>query len=167
MFFDRAGLPAATYDALRSHLPGGRPRVLAWGEHADGAVVGLPQLLAIQTGTSWRTIAWDEIVTGGWDRERSALRWSTGATTESLVLTSPRRIPELFQERVQASIVMTRFVEIDGTDGVNVSARRNPGVPSAVLRWQATPSGNTTMADPAVQAEVERVLAELRAEWGA
>ena len=74
----------------------------------------------------------------------------------------PGRLPELFQERVQASTVVQSVV--DGTRGqVQIVGRRSLGEESA-LHWYAVPSGGADLEDPAtrdaVVAETDRLAAE-------
>lgn len=165
LWFDRAGLDADLYDSLKEAVGVRRPRVLAWASLADGVVVGLPDRLAVRRGDAWQLVGWDEILTGGWDPVTNRLEWSTGRRTDHVELSEPGRLPELFQERVQASIVITHHGEISGGRTVAVSARRNPGDPRSALRWIVSPGDGVRPEDPADEAEITAVVAEAKAEW--
>lgn len=165
LWFDRAGLDAADYEALRREVGARRPRVLAWAKVEDGVAAGLPDRLAVRRGDAWTHVAWDDVVSGGWDDQASRLDWVTGDGADGVALAEPGRLPELFRERVQASILLQQHLEIAGTGGVTVTARRNPADPRAEVRWVVLPRRGARLDDPRVAAVVEPEVARLRAEW--
>lgn len=173
LWFDRAGLDATDYADLAAHLQTRRPRVLAWApvaDDSDGLAVGLRAQLAVRRSGAWTLIRWAQIASGGWEPDTSSLRWhvyTTGEETkaDSVKLAEPGRLPELFRERVNASLVYVVHVDIADTDGVTISARRNPADRERELTWHVTPGERTDLADPRVAQAVERALAEAKADY--
>jgi hypothetical protein len=106
-------------------------RILAWGRMPDGYCIGSPALLSYGSDDGWQQVGWHEIQRGGWNAERGELSWTEVAQPgqiarrRTIPLTEPGRLPELFRERVAATIAVERFVPIAGEHGVIVTARRD------------------------------------------
>ncbi|OYN93469.1 hypothetical protein [Enemella evansiae] len=98
----------------------------------------LPDALAVQRGDGWDFVGWHEIDRGGWNSQNSELRWElVDGRRGSVLLDNPGRVPEVFAERVAASIVVQQHLDIEGTrEGAVVSARRDLGDRSAPLLWR-------------------------------
>lgn len=154
-----------TLESLERHL-GQRPRVLAWGRSTDGIAVGLPDRLAYNGPDRWLDQLWHRVARGAWDRSTSTLRWSSveGAGQE-LTLTQPGKLPELFNERVSASIVLQRLVDLPTRGSAQITLRRDLGDPHAALMWSVLPQGRARLDEPGAQAVVAAELARLRAEY--
>ncbi|MGL5406335.1 MAG: hypothetical protein ACRDAX_06055 [Propionibacteriaceae bacterium] len=165
LWFDRAGLDQDIYDSLKAEGMHGRPRVLAWAQTLDGVVVGLPDRLSIRRGELWEHLRWDEVINGGWDNQQGVLRWTTADGAGSISLEEPGRVPELFRERVQASIMVNQQVDIEGSDGITVTARRNPSDTRSELSWLALPLGTTDLNDPKIRALADEAVASIRSDW--
>lgn len=162
------GLPAEVYASWAASVPEqpGRPRILAWARSVDGYVVG--SLAALSTGgvEGWSHVGWHQIEHGGWNAETHRLTWAEyGGRRGSVELAEPARIPELFRERVAASIVVERFVPVRGERGFVVNGRRNLADSGAPIEWHATLGRGLTWSIPGVEEAAERAVAELRAEW--
>lgn len=161
--FDRAGLPAADFRSLTEAV-GRRVRVLAWARGADGPVVGLADRLAVRGPQAWRFIGWHEVASGGWDTETGQLRWRlTDGVRDAVVLDGPGSLPELFRERVEASIVVQERLELARGRAAMIVARRRLDDGRAPLQWTVTQHGGSFDSAQADQADAE--LARLRAEY--
>ena len=161
--FDRAGLPAADFRSLTEAV-GRRVRVLAWARGADGPVVGLADRLAVRGPDAWRFIGWHEVASGGWDAETGRLRWRLiDGVRDDLVLAGPGSLPELFRERVEASIVVQERLELARGRAAMIVARRRLDDGRAPLQWTVTRHGGSFDSAQAGQADAE--LARLRAEY--
>lgn len=167
LWFDRAGLDNDAYESLGREVGHARPRVLAWATTSDGVVVGLPDRLAVRSGEDWTQVPWSDVVSGGWDNQASALTWRLlDGTTGRAQIEEPGRLPELFRERVTASIVVSEHVDIPGTArGVTVTARRNPSAPRSPLSWVAVPARGTDLSAPGVQAAADAAVARVKADY--
>ena len=161
--FDRAGLPAADFASLTDAV-GSRVRVLAWARGADGPVVGLADRLAWRTTDGWRFIGWHEIAAGGWDAETGQLRWRlTDGASDGVTLADPGSLPDLFRERVDASIVVQEKVDLHQGRTATIVARRRLDGGASPLLWTVIRRGGSFDADQSDRAE--RELARLRSEY--
>lgn len=171
------GLPRAAYDSWVDSLRGQKPpagraraaRVLAWaaggrdGEEVYG--VGSPAALSVGSAAGWRHVGWHQIEHGGWNGELRQLSWvQLDGRRGTVPLAEPGRLPELFRERVEASIVVKRFLPLSGERGAVLSARRDLGGPGAI-RWHANLTRGLSWQTPGVREAVEEALTEARAEY--
>jgi hypothetical protein len=143
-------------------------RVLSWADTAVGDVV-----LATQRGLWWpegdggRRIAWEHIDKAVW--RDGVLTIIEADVIDDLLLverppvsvrlTSPRDLPPTVRKRVEANIVRTELVAVDG-GAVRFVARRRPGRDG--LAWWARLEPGTPDTEP-VRAAVRARLAILRA----
>ena len=187
--FRARGLPPEVYASWSASVAGrdGAPvRILAWARGQDAFVVGSPAVLSISDGggagagdaaaggdgvadgevAGWRHVGWHEIEHGGWNAESRSLSWTLyGGRRGRVELEEPARLPELFRERVAASIAVERFVPIRGERGVIVTARRDLGGGGTLL-WHSTLTRGLSLGSDGVADEIARAEAELRSEYG-
>ncbi len=148
---------------MRAELPlqAGERVIATARDGAGGWVVATDQALLAQD----RRTPWTDVVHAQWYDEDQLLTMDLAPGAGSavrLVLAEPARVPETVHERVMASIVLSRRVPM-AVGGARVVARR---AGSEETLWQVVPDAGTDLADPAVRARVDAVLAELRAELG-
>ena len=131
--------PARTdLSELSDHL-GTKAAPLAFGLGEDTLAVGLRHALAVRRGRDWVVMPYHELARGGWDPASSTLWWQpVDGQRDEVVLSDPGRVPELFRERMTASVVADAVVAA-GADSVRVVARRDLADPSSELMWSATP----------------------------
>jgi hypothetical protein len=162
------GLPKEAYAAWRASLQEttGRPvRILAWANGPDGFVVGSPAALSWGAADAWSHLGWHEIERGGWNAETATLSWTLhGGRRGSVRLDQPGRLPELFRERIAATITLERFVPVAGDRGIIVTARRDLAGDGTVS-WHSTLTRGLTWRTEGVQAAADRAMAELRSEY--
>jgi hypothetical protein len=185
--FGTRGLPPEVHASWRRSLSdrqGVPARILAWARSQDGFAVGSPSVLSVGggDGTSgavpgaspdggvqprdWRHIGWHEIEHGGWNAESRSLSWTLyGGRRGRVELAEPARLPELFRERVAASIAVERFVPLRGERGVTVTARRDLGA-AGTLSWHSTLTRGLTGNEPGVADEIAAAEADLQSEYG-
>ncbi len=169
------GLPQPAYERWRETLdavPGRPARILAWARTPTGFCIGSPAVLSLGDDSVFSHVGWHEIERGGWNAETRRLSWTRypgedGRSRRGFAeLAEPARLPELFRERVAASIVFERFVPLVSTDGgITVSGRRDLAGAGDRISWHVTPVRGTDWRDEAVRAEAERVLARMRMEY--
>jgi hypothetical protein len=164
------GLPAAAYASWIESLPPGPTRILAWARTGDGFCIGSPSRLSLSEGDQWRHVGWHEIERGGWDAESGVLTWTELAAPGekgvpgSVALTEPGRLPELFRERVSATIAVEKFVALTGSRGVVITARRDLGADGGIS-WHSALTRGLTWETEGVRGAVDRAMAELRLEY--
>lgn len=79
-----------------------------------------------------------------------------------VVLTDPGALPTVVYERVTSSVVVSERVDLRGELGARIVARRvGDG-----LRWTVTFDAGLDPKDPALRAEADAALAELRSTLG-
>ncbi len=163
--FRRGGLTKSVFASLDASVGGGA-KVLAWAPTADGHAVGLADRLAISDAGDWRFVEWHEIETGGWNREAAALRWvKTDGSEGGVTLVDPGGLPELFMERVEATIVVRLPYESLGGRQVTITARRGLGADQQIVWGWSAPDRSRLSA--AVVSDVEAEVARVRAEYEA
>ena len=172
-FSPARGLPRPAYDAWLTSLraePGRPARILAWapvvplaGE--DQFCIGSPSVLSAGGASGWGHVGWHVIEHGGWKAELHQLSWVLLDGHRGAVQTEdPGRLPELFRERVEATIVVKRYVALSGDRGVLVSARRDLGAGGAIT-WHTRLTRGLSLTTPGVADAVETALAQTRAEY--
>ncbi len=116
-------------------------------------------------------LPWSCVVRAAWERADDILVVETvagepgvAAATWRLPLDTPAEVPMVVRERVMDSIVVTQRVQLTGTAGVRVVARRIPG--SAELAWQLVLDEGLDPADPQLQAAAQAALNSVRADTG-
>ena len=163
------GLPTAIHDSwqesLRAH-PERQARVLAWAWTEDGVCIGSRSLLSHGNESGWHHVGWHQIERGEWNADTRKLSWTSYDGDPRFVqLTEPGRMPELFRERISASIVAERFVPITGQRGITVSGRRDLADAGAAITWHRTLSRGISWQSEGVQEAADAALAELREEY--
>ncbi len=162
------GIPQPVYDSWASSLraqPGRQVRVLAWAKTPEGFAVGSPSALSIGED-SWDHLGWHEIERGGWDGETGRLTWTRyGGEMGSVEITEPGRLPEVFRERVSASIVLEKFVPIVNNRGVVISGRRNLADGELEITWNSALGRGLSYQTEGVRSAVDEALAQVRTEY--
>ena len=169
------GLPRPVYDSWLASLQGegspgeGRPaRVLAWAADGDSEpsyAIGAPATLSDGSVSGWRHVGWHQIEHGGWNAELRQLSWvQLDGRRGTVPLAEPGRLPELFRERVEATIVVKRVLPLAGDRGAVISARRDLGG-AGTMTWHTSLTRGLSWRTPGVQEAVDKALAEARAEY--
>lgn len=159
--------PSSAVTGGLAEAVGHNPRVLGWGSGPRVAVVAMPDSFAWRVGDEpWQVVAWEKVRTGGWKQESSQMWWRlVDGSSESLVLDAENTFPEVFRERVQASIALQKRLELSNGGVVLIAARRSPASIQPELTWDVFPLAGAHVEDPAMQAEVDAAVAELRADY--
>ncbi len=167
------GLPAATHAswvASTTDLQGRSARILAWARMPDGYCIGSLALLSYGGEHGWQHLGWHQIQRGGWNAERGELSWTEVAEPDEIArrqtipLSEPGRLPELFRERVAATIAVERFVPIAGERGVIVTARRDLGRDGSIS-WHSSLTRGLTWQTEGVLDTAVRAVEERRTEY--
>ena len=167
------GLPRAIYDSWRSSLatqPGRPARILAWATTSTGFCIASPASLSYGDEQGWKHVGWHEIERGAWNAELRTLTWALHTAPGkpsprgSLELVEPGRLPELFRERIVATIAIEKFVPLMGERGVTISARRDLGGTGAVV-WHSTLTRGLSWQTAGVRAAVDQAMEQVRTEY--
>ncbi|HSU35993.1 MAG TPA: hypothetical protein VLJ88_10060, partial [Propionibacteriaceae bacterium] len=115
--------------------------------------------------SDWTHLGWHEIEHGTWNSETAVLSWTRhGGGRGSVQLTQPGRMPELFRERIAATIALERFVPLAGERGVTITARRNLD-DAGSISWHSTLTRGLTWQTEGVREAVDEAMARLRGEY--
>ena len=146
-------------------------RTLASASGSEESVVALREAVAVrQPDSQWRVLQWPEVRSGAWDGETNRLTITTlDGNTLALHVNDPGRLPAVFFERVQATILVEERVRVPGGEVV-VSGRRQPagvvtGSEEAAVVWHAMAIGPVDLNDPAVSRLVVAATERLRADY--
>ena len=167
----RSRVPA---DVLaRAELAG--ERVLAHAVAADGAwLLGTREALVVVPALDERGIRleWQAIQTADWDRDGDRLRVAeVGTFGESrpvhvFTVPEPGLLLQLIRERVTASVLLQRRVQVQGKRGLMVVARRAP-TGRGEITWAFEFDEGIDPDDPAVREAAEGGLRSAQEELGA
>lgn len=159
--------------------------LLGWEPTADGGLC-LASIGLLSTGlgsaagssaTDWRHIGWHQIERGGYDKDTARLHWqlyADGSQAESgeVRLQEPGRLPEIFRDRVAASIAVEHFIALEGArkvkdvePGVIVSGRRDLSRPDAPIAWRASLPRGLDWDIPGLPELAETSIIRLRSEY--
>lgn len=148
-------------------------RALAHASTADGRwLVGTRDRLHIVGPRERSTsLAWEDVQRADWDKEAGTLRlervveYGEPVDAEEFALTDPRALLTLLRERVTASIVLQRRVEVEGRRGFSVIGRRPPAGTGEV-RWAFEFDPGVDPADETVWAAAQAGLRDARESLG-
>jgi hypothetical protein len=140
-------------------------RLLAWTDTSLGPVGGSRDALYLPTAR----LPWEQVETASWDRDTGELvvrevgTWGAPGAVHRMSVDEPGRLLQLVRERVTASVVLTRYVEVGAGRGLRVVARRAASGDRSPT-WSCDLDEGLDPADPAVQEAARHRLAAARAE---
>lgn len=168
------GLPKTVYESWKASLAaeGNRSlRILAWAETTTGFCIASLSTMSYGAELVWEHLGWHEIERGEWNAELNKLSWvryaaapGEAAARGVLELTEPGRLPELFRERISATIAVERFVPLAGERGVVIAARRDLGGSGAVV-WHGTLTRGLSWQTDGVRAAVDQAMEQVKTEY--
>lgn len=140
------------------------PLVIAVGD--DATVALMREYMAVRYGTGWVAMRWVDILRGGWNEERDQLYWTLNDGSQgAITLAAPGQVPAVFAERVRASIVIQRYVDLpDDAGAARVVGRRQPGTDDPIS-WQVEPIAGIDLSDPLVQKFIIEFTNQLKREF--
>ena len=169
IFTRRAGAPA---DVLtRARLARGE-KVLAHAAADDGTwLLGTRDALVVVEPADTIRLAWETVESADWDRDTGRLRvaevgeFGQPRPVHRFTLTDPQRLLQLVRERVTASVLLQRRVEVRGRRGLTVIARRPPRGRGEIT-WAYELDPGLDPADPEVARAAEEGLRAARLDVG-
>lgn len=164
--------PAPADVVARAGLPRGE-KVLAAARSEDGtwALGTRDALVLLPAGDAGPTrIAWEDVQAADWSRDDDRLRvsevgeYGRPRPVHEVVLTDPGLLLQLVRERVTASVVLQRRVEVADGRGLTVVGRRPPR--GGDVAWAYDLDDGLDPDDPAVRSAAEAGLRSAAEELG-
>ncbi len=147
-------------------------RVLALAQDTSARwLVGTDRSLHLQEVDGWIVLPWQRIDHASWDADTVTLTvhavadFGRGQPQHQRTVQVPGLLLDLLHDRVNASVLLTRHVPLEGSRGLSVVARRPP-VGDGDIEWSCLLDETLDPTDPRVVAAVEHGLASARAELG-
>lgn len=111
-------------------------------------------------------IEWHQILKASWSEPILEIAISEGGKTKPvrIRLDAAGSVPQLVNERVTASIIMQKHVELVGKNGASLVARRVPN--SDDVAWEVVFDAGLDASDPQLREEVDQHLGWLRESVG-
>ena len=156
---------------VRSAVPG---RVLAATEAVGGSWLAGTRdaLYAVSAaGAVELSVPWERVQRADWDVDTSTFRveqvedYGLPVRSATFELDEPGLLLQLVRERVSASVLLHRRVELQRRRGLSVIARRAPSGQGEVT-WAYEFDLGVDPADPSVMAAAERALGEAQESLG-
>jgi hypothetical protein len=150
-----------------------RGKVLAAAEAEDGTWL-------VATRDVWSPVApdgatdvipWERVHRADWDQDSATLRvervedFGAPVSPQSWTVPEPGPLVDVLRERVTASVVMQRRVDLEKRRGFSIIARRPPSRPGEVT-WAYELDAGVDPDDPAVAAAAEAALREAQESLG-
>jgi hypothetical protein len=138
------------------------------GERVLTFAAGTPSGYAVATNLALylvdgARIPYEEIDKASWDEDGVRII-TTDGTSHSMAVSEPRLVPETLRERVNATIVVNKHVDLPGRGGVRLVLRRRPG--GEMLGWTMVFDDGLDPEDPGVRAQAEQALEGVRRSMG-
>ena len=172
-FFDRTA-PAPDDVVDRAGLTRGE-KVLAAARSVDGTwLLGTRDALVLvrdASGADVTRVAWEHVQAADWSRDDERLRvsevgdYGRPRPVHELVIEDPGPFLPMVRERVTASVVLQRRVEVRDGLGLMVVARRAPGG-GGEIAWAYDLDAGLDPDDPEVRAAAEAGLRRAAEELG-
>jgi len=146
-------------------------RLLSWAR-GPAAIDGSPSLVvatdrALYTFGGSEPIPWERVMRAAWDdpiQEVVTADGRGGVDVIRLTLDDAGSMPQVIFERVMATIVMQRHVELVEKAGATLVARRVRD--SDEIRWEVVFDAGLDPSDPVLRAGADEELAALRSSVG-
>jgi hypothetical protein len=147
-------------------------KVLAAAEADDGTwLVATRDALWAVAEPGGDALPWEQVHRADWDQDSAGLRvervqeFGAPVAARSWTVPEPGPLVDVLRERVTASVVLQRRVELEKRRGLAVIARRPPSRPGDVT-WAYELDPGVDPADPAVAAAADAALREAQESLG-
>ncbi len=146
-------------------------RLLGWAT-GPGRLDGEPTIVVVTNASLIApgyldSVPWQVVLRAAWDEpilEVVTLPGSGGTEVTRITLDQPGSVPQLVWERVNSTIVMQRHVDLVGSSGVTLVARREAD--SSDINWQFVFDAGLDPADEQLRQRAAQELAIIRDSAG-
>jgi hypothetical protein len=143
-------------------------RVLASAAGGTGTVVATNRRLLVPLPGGYDGIDWETVDRATWDGEGNVLTimqtapFGTRPRQHRLRVEEAARLLDVVREQVTASVVISRYVLIDGEHGVRITGRRQSG--RAGFHWVVAVDKGLSMDARGVRDQIDAAVSAVRAE---
>ena len=143
-------------------------RVLASAAGEAGTLIATDRRLLVPGLAGQGGIGWETVERAIWDGDSELLTITQTAPLGSrprqhrLHIEAAERLLDVVREQVTASVVISRYVPIEGDRGVRITGRRQPG--RAGLAWVVTVDNGLPIDAADVRKSIEAAVKAVRSE---
>jgi len=159
-FFQRPEpLPAQIRSVMESN-----EYLLAWSTHSSGVLAVTDKRLISAQAQVVSTVLWEDSLSAKWEEPLLSLVVLHEQATQTLSwkLDEPGLVPTAVRDRVTATIVIDRLVDIPEVGRVRFIARRTA---NGVI-WSTVPEGSIDAQSAPIQERIRESLRSLRSNLG-
>lgn len=161
-FSRRPGVPPGVAATIALE-PGERLLAAAQVEGGGWLVASTSSLRRSRAGgAGFERVAWSEIATASWGDDVQTVKGVAPGLLWRLRLPDPGLLPETVRERVTASVLAVRTLQVPG-GSVSVAVRR---VASGPPLTQVVADPGVDMMSPALAVQVDQALAQMQSQLG-
>lgn len=138
--------------------------LLAWSLHSGGVLAVTDKRLISSDSHGISTVLWQESVSAKWDQPLLSLIVSQGESTQTMGwhLDEPGLVPTAVRDRVTATIVIDRQIDIPEVGRVRFIARRTP---DGVV-WSTVPDSKIDGNSIGFEERIRETLRTLKSNLG-
>lgn len=131
-----------------------------------GLVATTTHVYAVRSGSVELERAWHMVDTGSWDDEarRLTVQWVDRAPAAVWEIELPSTFPQVFRERVQASVVLSDEIDLGAKRRARVVVRKD--LATQALLGQTILGRGVRSTDPGVREQTREALDRLREQVG-
>jgi hypothetical protein len=143
-------------------------RVLAAAAGETGSVVATDRRLLAPQAAGYDSIGWETVERATWDGETEVLTITQTAPLGSRPQQHRLRVEpaggflDVVREQVTSSVVISRYVPIEGEHGVRITGRRQSG--RTGLAWFVALDNGLPIDAPGVRELIDSAVKQIRAE---
>ena len=138
--------------------------LLAWTTHASGVLAVTDRRLIISESDGVSTILWQDSLSAKWEQPFLSLVVLQEQATKTLTweLVEPGLVPTAVRDRVTATIVIDRLIDVPDVGRVRFIARRT----ADGVVWSTVPEGSVDAQSAPIQERIRESLRTLRSNLG-
>mgnify|MGYP000290575808 CR=1 FL=1 len=138
--------------------------LLAWSLHSGGVLAVTDKRLISSDPHGISFILWQDSISAKWEQPLLSVVVIKGESPETLAwkIDEPGLVPTAVRDRVTATIVIDRIVDIPEVGRVRFIARRTP----AGVTWSTVPESSVDGESAPIQERIREALRSLRANLG-
>jgi hypothetical protein len=138
--------------------------LLAWSMHSDGNLAVTDKRLISSDSNGVISVLWQDSLSAKWDQPLLSLIVMRSESPETLAWTikEPGLVPTAVRDRVSATILIDRLIDVPEVGRVRFIARRT----TAGVAWHTVPETSIDTQSAPIQERIRETLRALRSTLG-